>query len=190
MEGKSKYLSWVLRHGLIQLGLTPDSDGYVKLLDLLKVSNGKLSESEVQELVKNCSKQRFAIKTQDDELFIRANQGHSKKIGDFLTDESEDLFVKLDTPLEGVFHGSYVKHLDSIKTSGLNRMSRKHIHLAKSLDAKSGKRNNCNLIVYVNMDDAMKDGIIFYESVNGVILTEGIDGIIPSKYLSFKTLPI
>ena len=69
-------------------------------------------------------------------------------------------------------------------------MSRKHIHLAKSLDAKSGKRNNCNLLVYVNINDAMKDGITFYESANGVILTEGINGVIPSKYLSFKTLPI
>ena len=27
--------------------------------------------------------------------------------------EAEELLVKLDTPLEVVFHGSYVKHLDS-----------------------------------------------------------------------------
>ena len=28
----------------------------------------------------------------------------------------------------------------------------------------------------------MLDGIIFYKSSNGVILTSGIEGIIPSKY--------
>jgi 2'-phosphotransferase len=186
MEGKSKYLSWVLRHGLMQVGLVPDSDGYVKLQDLLKISTGKLSEIETLEIVKNCPKQRFAIKTDNDILYIRANQGHSKKIGDLI--ESEELLTKLDTPVEGVFHGSYVKHFDSIKSNGLNRMSRKHIHLAKSIDAKSGKRNNCNLLVYVDMTEAMKDGIIFYESANGVILTEGIDGVISSNYLSFKII--
>jgi RNA:NAD 2'-phosphotransferase (TPT1/KptA family) len=186
MEGKSKYLSWVLRHGLMQVGLTPDSDGYVKLENLLKISNGKLTKTETLEIVKNCPKQRFSIKTHDDELYIRANQGHSKKIGDLI--ESEELLTKLDTPIDGVFHGSYMKHLDSIKSSGLNRMSRKHIHLAKSIDAKSGKRNNCNLLVYVDMSEAMKDGITFYESSNGVILTEGIDGIIPSKYLKTQLI--
>ena len=38
------------------------------------------------------------------------------------------------------------------------------------------------------MTDAMRDGIIFYESTNDVILTEGINGIIPAKYLSYATL--
>jgi 2'-phosphotransferase len=67
-------------------------------------------------------------------------------------------------------------------------MSRKHIHFAKSLDAVSGKRSDCNLLVYVDMAKAMDDGIVFYESSNGVILTEGIDGILDPKYLSFNEI--
>ena len=65
-------------------------------------------------------------------------------------------------------------------------MERKHIHLAKSVNAISGQRTNCNMFVYVNMKHAMTDGIVFYESANGVILTEGFNGIIPAKYLSYS----
>lgn len=61
-------------------------------------------------------------------------------------------------------------------------MRRKHIHIAKSLEAKSGKRSNCTLLVYIDMDAAMHDGIQFYESANGVILTEGP---LQPKYLTF-----
>lgn len=41
--------------------------------------------------------------------------------------------------------------------------------------------------IYVDVNNAMKDGIKFYESENEVILSPGIgkDGIIPSKYLTF-----
>ena len=67
-------------------------------------------------------------------------------------------------------------------------MSRKHIHIAKSLSAKSGKRSNCDLIVYIDMKGAMADGIKFYESQNGVILTEGNNGVLHPRYLKFHYL--
>lgn len=186
---KSKYLSWALRHGLIELGLIPDSEGYVKLDHLLNKTNqssnnNPLTTDEVLNLVKNCPKQRFGIKTVESDLFIRANQGQSKKVGALIN--SDKLLVKLTEPIEGVFHGTYKKHLQSIQSSGLNRMDRKHIHFAKSANAKSGQRTNCNMFVFVNMKQAMADGIIFYESANGVILTEGIDGILPAKYLEYS----
>ena len=182
----SKYLSWALRHGLSQLNLVPNSEGYVKLSDLISKSDRIIIKEEVIKIVDNCPKQRFGTKMIDGEMYIRANQGHSKSIGDLI--ESENLLKKLDTPLDNVFHGTYYKNLELIKSSGLNRMSRKHIHFAKSLDAASGKRANCNLLVYVDMKKAMDDGIVFYESDNGVILSEGIDGVIPSKYLFFSKI--
>ena len=36
------------------------------------------------------------------------------------------------------------------------------------------------------MELAMKDGIKFFKSTNNVILTEGINGILPTKY--FKSV--
>ncbi len=184
---QSKYMSWVLRHGLDKLGIKPDSEGYIPLQVLLNTDekNG-LTQESVLAIVKNCPKQRFAIKQNGSEYFIRANQGHSQNVGEQIN--SDKLLKKLSKPIPGVFHGTYKKHIDSIKATGLNRMSRQHIHLAKGLDAASGKRNDNNLIVYVDMGNAMADGIVFYESANGVILTEGVDGILPAKYLTYAEL--
>lgn len=182
---QSKYMSWVLRHGLNDLGLKPDVEGYIKLSDFINTAdaNYKLNTDIILQIVESCPKQRFAIKKLNEDIFIRANQGHSKKVGELL--ESDKLLIKITKPITGVFHGSYKKHLESIKINGLNRMERQHIHIAKFNDAKSGKRSNCNLIVYIDMSSAMEDGIEFYESSNGVILTEGINGILLPKYLTY-----
>ncbi len=184
---QSKYMSWVLRHGLDKLGIKPDSEGYIPLEVLLNTDEkATLTQETVLEIVQTCPKQRFGIKQVSGKYFIRANQGHSQNIGEQIN--SDKLLKKLSKPIPGVFHGTYKKHLDSIKATGLNRMTRQHIHLAKGLDAASGKRHDNNLIVYVDMGKAIADGIEFFESANGVILTEGINGIIPSKYLTYAEL--
>jgi 2'-phosphotransferase len=185
---QSKYMSWVLRHGMDEVGLSPDAEGYVKLDDFLKIADPtyKLDKTACLSIVQSCAKQRFGIKQVDTEYFIRANQGHSQKIGEKI--DSNKLLIKISKPIPGVFHGTYIKHLDSIKATGLNRMQRQHIHLATGLDAASGKRHDNNLIVYVNMELALADGIEFFESANGVILTEGINGILPAKYLTYAEL--
>jgi len=47
----------------------------------------------------------------------------------------------------------------------------------------SGMRNSCQMVVEVNMVRAMLEGgIPFYISSNQVILTAGIDGVLPAKY--------
>lgn len=140
----------------------------------------------ISQIIDTCNKQRFSYKEENSKFFIRANQGHSLAVGSRI--DFSKVLKLIDTPLPGVFHGSYNKHLESIKKDGLKRIDRFHIHIAKSLDAKSGKRDKADLIVYVNMEEAMKDNIIFYESENGVILTEGINGTLPSKYLTYASL--
>lgn len=46
-----------------------------------------------------------------------------------------------------------------------------------------GMRNSCQVVVEVNMVRAMLEGgISFYISSNQVILTPGIDGVLPAKY--------
>lgn len=187
LVSKSKYLSWALRHGLDELGLLPDNEGYVSLEDLLSVSDPiqSLTLDIILKIVRGCPKQRFSLKDKNNSWFIRANQGHSKNIGDKM--DSERLLRRLDRPLEGVFHGTYKKHLSAIGKNGLHRMNRKHIHFARGVDAVSGKRHDCDLLVFVDMKKAMEDGIIFYESQNGVILTEGIDGFLPPLYLRFQS---
>lgn len=47
-------------------------------------------------------------------------------------------------------------------------------------------RRTCDVYITVDMFTAIKDGIDFYISSNNVILTEGIDGVLPPKY--FKSV--
>lgn len=50
----------------------------------------------------------------------------------------------------------------------------------------SGMRQSCDIYISIDMIEAMKDGINFYISSNNVILTEGINGVLPPKY--FKSV--
>lgn len=62
-------------------------------------------------------------------------------------------------------------------------MRRKHIHFAKSDSSISGLRNNAQIHIYIDLARALRDGIKFYESDNGVILTAGnADGFLEPKY--------
>lgn len=54
-------------------------------------------------------------------------------------------------------------------------MSRNHIHFAPGLPQEdgviSGMRKSCDVYIYIDMVQAIKDGIDFYISSNNVILT-------------------
>jgi 2'-phosphotransferase len=63
-------------------------------------------------------------------------------------------------------------------------MNRTYIHFASAPNAKSGFRKSSDVLIHIDMPKAMSDGIKFFMSVNGVILSDGIDGIIESKYFS------
>jgi 2'-phosphotransferase len=128
----------------------------------------------------------FSYKEEDSKLLIRANQGHSLVVGN-LINFSEVLEI-ISTPIPGVCYSSYKQYLELIQKEGLKRKKRFHIPITKSLDAESEKRNSTDLIVYINMKKAMADGIKFYKSVNEVILTEGVDGILPPQYLTYALL--
>lgn len=69
-------------------------------------------------------------------------------------------------------------------------MSRNHIHFAPGMPKEdgviSGMRRTCDVYITIDMFAAIKDGIDFYISTNNVILTEGIDGVLPAKY--FKSV--
>jgi 2'-phosphotransferase len=185
----SKTLSWCLRHGIAKLGLNMDSEGYVRLDDIMvhpEVDLKGATIEEVQSVVDNNDKKRFSMITKGTVLMIRANQGHSENVGSMI--DNSKLLTKIIVPLEKCIHGTTYKALRQIKISGLNKMSRTHIHCAISephdLAVVSGARSNSNVLIYVDMAKAMHDGYEFYLSDNGVILSSGKnnDGIIPCEY--------
>jgi len=65
-------------------------------------------------------------------------------------------------------------------------MARTHIHFAIGLpggkEVVSGMRVSCDVIIEVDVEKAMKAGIEFQRSSNNVILSKGINGIIPPIY--------
>lgn len=178
----SKTLSWLLRHNLNKTNLTVTSDGYVKINDILLLDEFKgASFEQILEVVKTNDKQRFSLTEKEGTYFIRANQGHSKEVGDLINEK--ELLKELDYFSAGeCIHGTNPEAWIHIETEGLKTMDRTHIHFATSLDVKSGIRKNSKVLIYVDMKKAMDDGITFYISENKVILTKGKDGILHPKY--------
>lgn len=176
----SKTISYLLRHGAKDEGLNVSRDGFITIDDLIQALYDKngitVSHFIIQRIVDNDEKNRFFIK----DNLIRENQGHSKRM-----DIKVELREIQPFELETIVHGTYKNHLKNIMTSGLNSGTRDHIHCVKSVKQEL-MRPNCNARVYINVQKAMDDGIKFYESKNGVVLTPGVDQVLAPKYLSVK----
>ncbi|KAG7570556.1 Phosphotransferase KptA/Tpt1 [Arabidopsis thaliana x Arabidopsis arenosa] len=191
IDALGRLLTRILRHMATELRLNMRGDGFVKVEDLLNL-NLKTSANiqlkshtidEIKEAVRRDNKQRFSLIDENGELLIRANQGHS-----ITTVESEKLLKPILSPEEApvCVHGTYRKNLESILASGLKRMNRMHVHFSCGLptdgEVISGMRRNVNVIIFLDVKKALEDGIAFYISDNKVILTEGIDGVVPVDY--------
>lgn len=177
-------LSKILRHQAENRNLKINDGGWVKLDDILRCKEFKgISIDEINYIVENNNKKRFSTNIVNDILYIRANQGHSiNKIKD------ENLLTEIKDVnyINNVVHSTFRKNLDLIKKNGLCKMKRNHIHFAKTKNVSSGIRKNADVYIYIDVVKAMNDGIKFYESSNGVILSPGIgkEGIISYKYFS------
>lgn len=182
----SRQITKVLRHTAIYRGLCMREDAYVsvdELLNNLKLKN-KLSIDQLQLIVKNDNKQRLSLCEINNKLYIRANQGHSIKN----IIHSNKLLTKIidHTEVPVCVHGTYLEAWESIKFEGLYCMNRNHIHFAtglpKSSNVISGMRNSSQVLIYIDVEYAMNDGIVFFKSDNNVILSSGVNGIIKPKY--------
>ena len=190
----SKKLSLVLRHKASHYGIQISQDGYVKVSDLLSLHLFKnLTFEDLKNIVDTNDKKRFQLIEKDKHYYIRANQGHSIK--DVKTDS---LLTQLHEPIP-LIHGTFQKNIQSIKENGLKKMSRNHIHFIDSekdileKKYKSGLRNGADTLIYIDMENAINQGITFWKSDNNVILTEGNEnGIVPPeciyKIISLKEL--
>ncbi|EPZ31823.1 Phosphotransferase KptA/Tpt1 domain-containing protein [Rozella allomycis CSF55] len=172
-------LSWILRHAAKSEGIYMDSKGYCKVSDILSHEKFKeATEKTILNIVANDQKNRYSTENRDGELWIKANQGHSLEVKDIELEKvtAEDVPVAL--------HGTYEKNWESLKQNGLSRMKRQYIHLATGRfgEAISGVRKSCDLFIYIDISRASEDGIEFFRSPNGVILTQGKEGILSSKY--------
>ncbi|KAM6953082.1 tRNA 2'-phosphotransferase 1 [Lycodopsis pacificus] len=185
----SKAMSYALRHGANQMGLQMGTDGLMFVEELLAHPQFRsYSLEDVERVVATNEKQRFKLcpHPEDGRLQIRASQGHSLQVTDL--ELKPVLAGSPDCPAEAV-HGSYLRNWSSIQQQGLSRMRRTHIHLAPGLPGEegviSGMRKDCDLAVYIDVSKALADGIEFFWSDNGVLLTAGnAEGKLLPKYFS------
>jgi len=171
----SKFLSLILRHRPETIGLRLDSNGWADVEELISKSEGHnqpFSKADLEEIVSTNDKQRFIFNESNTK--IRANQGHSIEV---------ELNLQSQVPPELLYHGTVEKFLVSIKTEGLQKMSRQHVHLSKDIETakKVGTRRGEPIILNVSSAAMFKDGYIFYLSENGVWLTDNV----PPVYINF-----
>ncbi|KAI3858587.1 hypothetical protein MKX03_005635, partial [Papaver bracteatum] len=121
--------------------------------------------------VRRDNKQRHGLLEENGELLIRANQGHTIK-----TVESESLLKPILTAEEApvCVHGTYKRNLESISKNGLKRMERLHVHFSSGMptdgEVISGMRRDVNIMIFLDVGKALKEGMKLYISENKVIL--------------------
>jgi putative RNA 2'-phosphotransferase len=173
----SKYLSKHLRHQPERLGLELAPGGWVAVEDLLAATakNGfDISLSELKQVVESNDKQRFSFDDSGD--LIRANQGHSIEV---------DLKLTVRTPPAILYHGTHVKAVTAILQTGLQKMSRHHVHLTTNLSVahETGGRRGKSIIIAVNAVLMESNGHDFYCTDNDVWLVDNV----PPEYLKLLT---
>ncbi len=203
-DSESRLLVKLLRHHLDLFN--HDSEGYVSINDLITFQ-GKtqeqqkwtkilqnLNEVKILQIIdydKQQSKQRLDLKNNK----LRCNQGHS---GNNEIKES-DIFTPILSGESVMFvHGTETTFLPLILENGLSRMKRQHIHgvdykktlyqTSTNMQNISGFKSTTNAFVIVDVQKAISEGLLFYRSLNHVLLTSGdCSGFIRPHLLQVKT---
>lgn len=135
------------------------SDGYLNVEDILKhpfLKNNSIDD--IKQVVATNDKQRFSLREHLGYLQIKANQGHS-----LLVPELELAAIISADQVSSIIHGTYKRFWNTIKEQGLSRMNRMHIHFSNEepASAKSRIRKNCEILIYIDINKALK-GNVFY----------------------------
>ncbi|GAA1747803.1 RNA 2'-phosphotransferase [Luedemannella helvata] len=168
----SRKLSYVLRHDPASVGLTLDTQGWVRVDALLAAV--RVAREDLDAVVATNDKQRFRIRVAPDgTAWIRASQGHSVPV---------DLGLEPADPPAELFHGTPRRNVTSIMAEGLRPGQRHHVHLSTDLTTARavGRRRGDEVILRVDAAPLASTGALFYRSDNGVWLTAHV----PPPYLT------
>lgn len=168
LVGKSKFLSYVLRHRPDAIGLDLDESGWTSVDELLAkaASTGTpMSRAELGEIVATNEKKRFTLS--EDGTRIRAAQGHSVEVA---------LGIEPVVPPEVLYHGTATRFLDSIRAQGLIPGSRRQVHLSgdEATAIAVGQRHGKPVVLRVAAGTMHAQGYAFYRADNGVWLTDRV----------------
>ena len=173
-ERLSKRLSYVLRHAPDSVGITLDPGGWVgvdELLTALAAHDSAVSREDLDRLVADSDKQRFAFDASGSR--IRASQGHSVPVS---------LGYEAQSPPAVLFHGTSAKAAPQILEQGLRAGRRHAVHLSTDqVTARAvGQRRGPAVVLRVDAAAAAQAGAQFTRSANGVWLVAEV----PPQFLS------
>ncbi|KAL7798424.1 RNA 2'-phosphotransferase, Tpt1 [Trichoderma ceciliae] len=204
----SKALSRLLRHQAGNAGIRLDEEGFAALDEVLNwgpMRSLKVTFSDIKDVVASNEKQRFTMKlktpsaveppptedsTAPSDYLIRANQGHSIKIESAALLEA--ITLEAGNVPSRVLHGTYFAFWPAIEESGgLKVMGRNHIHCSTGAPEEgvmSGMRRDAELMIEIDVEKSLQEGIQWWKSDNGVLLTEGgEDGILSTRFFKKVT---
>ena len=171
----SKFLSLVLRHDPDKIGIELDDAGWTNVADLLEAMRQhgqKITRELLVHVVLTNDKQRFNFS--DDGQRIRARQGHSVEV---------ELGYEPASPPEFLLHGTPEKSIEAIRQTGLNKMSRHHVHLHAddSVATTVGARRGKPVLLRVRAQEMTREGHLFFVTANQVWLTDHV----PPQFIEF-----
>lgn len=161
-KGKSKELSFLLRHHPEKAGLVMQSDGFVDV-DGLRAAGFNMELLE--EIVETDMKGRYSFNYNKSK--IRANYGHSipgvnpsiEKIG----------LSELSTLTRGsgmLYHGTAKCVAIDILSDGIKNMGRNFVHMSNSSSVAlmTGSRHGKPVLLYVDAKQMLMDGVELYKA--------------------------
>ncbi|MEN0063566.1 MAG: tRNA 2'-phosphotransferase [Myxococcota bacterium] len=164
----SRRLSWLLRHGANEVGLSMDAAGWVAVSDVMR--HLRVSDEALEACVATNNKQRFQV----DGTQIRACQGHSTEGTPVTADALEASWHRV-VRTDPLFHGTTPEAVTDIANSGgLRPMARTHVHLAGTPHDKVGKRANVGVLLVVDPQALTAAGQSVFQSPNGVFLVRTV----------------
>ena len=169
----SKRLSYVLRHSPESIGITLDPNGWVlvsELLTKLGTHGMNIDRVTLERVVAENDKKRFTFDEGHDR--IRAAQGHSIDI---------DLKLSPVDPPAVLYHGTAERFWTSIDEKGLIKQNRQYVHLSSDerTAVKVGQRHGKPIVLRIDTQKMVADGLVFFKSDNNVWLTDSV----PRQYI-------
>ena len=171
-EKESKAVSYFLRH---DKNVIRTKQGYMfsdQLVSMMQVKFPNFTLETLKQIVSEDEKKRYSFYGAGD-ILIRAEQGHSVPV---------DLGLKSKIPPVTLYHGTDERGLKAIQKTGIQKMKRHHVHLTDDPTTASsvGMRHGSEVLIQIDTRDMVKDDIKFFQSENGVWLTDFVD----PKYFS------
>tara|TARA_B100000795_G_C22765006_1_gene425310 strand:- start:508 stop:1035 length:528 start_codon:yes stop_codon:yes gene_type:complete len=168
----SKLLSYLLRHNPGKKGLVLDSNGFTNVAILLEKIN--ITIDVLNYIVTNDSKGRYEFNK--DHTMIRATNGHSTNL--------VSMELKAIKPPALLYHGTYIKAINSIKKTGLSKMNRHYVHLTEDITmaTNTGKRRGKPIVLKIKAIEMYLAKFKFYKTSNNVWYVDNI----PHEYIVFE----